>query len=104
MTKSLNEFKANLPLDVKQQATSKAAKILAEMTLAETRRSRGLNQSVVAERLNIAQPNVSQIESRSDSLLSSLSQYVEALGGTLELHAKFPNGQDVEIIQFQNKP
>ena len=103
MTKSLNEFKSNLPLDVKRQATSKAAKILTEMTLAETRRSRGLNQSAVAQRLNIAQPNISQIESRSDSLLSSLSQYVEALGGTLELHAKFPDGQDVEIIQFQNK-
>jgi len=43
---------------------------------------------------------VSQMEKRPDSLLSSLSQYKEALGDKLELHAKFPDGQDIEIKQF----
>ncbi|MCZ2721388.1 hypothetical protein O1D97_06920 [Marinomonas sp. 15G1-11] len=50
--------------------------------------------------MNIAQPNISQIENRPDALISTLNQYIEALGGKLEIHAKFPDGQDIEISQF----
>ncbi|WP_409371075.1 helix-turn-helix domain-containing protein [Marinomonas pontica] len=51
--------------------------------------------------MNIAQPNISQIENRPDALISTLKQYIEALGGKLEIHAKFPDGQDIEISQFE---
>jgi hypothetical protein len=33
-------------------------------------------------------------------MVSSLAAYIEALGGTLEIRAKFPDGQEVEITQF----
>lgn len=97
MTKSLNEFRKKIKPEVQLAARAKAVSIIAEMSLAETRKARGFNQATVAKHLNIAQPNVSQIESRPDLLLSTLGQYVEALGGRLELHAKFPDGQDIEI-------
>lgn len=74
--------------------------IVAEMSLAEVRKARGKSQATLAKALGIAQPNVSQVESRPDTLISTLSQYIEALGGKLELHAKFPDGQDIEIKQF----
>src|SRR5690554_6071436 len=102
MSKSLDEFRKEIKPQVQAAARAKAVNIIAEMTLAETRKARGFNQSSVAQRLKIAQSNISQIESRPDLLLSTLSHYVEALGGKLELHAKFPDGQDVEITQFQN--
>lgn len=82
------------------QARQNAAFMLAEMSLAEIREARGESQARIAELMSIAQPNVSQMEKRPDSLISTLKQYVEALGGRLELHAKFPDGVDVEITQF----
>ncbi|MCC5880373.1 MAG: XRE family transcriptional regulator [Idiomarina sp.] len=102
MSKSLNEFRKEIKTEVQAAARAKAVNIIAQMTLAETRKSRGFNQSTLAQELKIAQSNVSQIESRPDVLLSTLAQYIEALGGKLELHAKFPDGQDVEITQFEN--
>lgn len=59
--------------------------------LAELRRNLDLTQAAVAERLEVTQENVSQIErGEADMRLSTLSRYVEALGGQLEVHAAFP--------------
>lgn len=101
MAKSLHEMKKKIKPEVQAAARAKAVGIIAEMTLAEVRKARGFNQSVVAKKLNLAQSNISQVETRPDALLSTLKHYVEALGGTLELHAKFPDGEDVEINQFK---
>jgi transcriptional regulator with XRE-family HTH domain len=86
--------------EVQAAARAKAVSIVAEMSLAETRKLRGQSQLSVARILNIAQPNISQIENRPDTMVSTLAAYIEALGGTLEIRAKFPDGQEVEITQF----
>ena len=101
MAKPLNELRKKMSPEVQAAARAKAVSIVAEMSLAETRKLRGRSQAVVARALGIAQPNVSQIEKRPDTLVSTLASYVEALGGKLEIHAKFPDGQDVEITQFK---
>ncbi|KGK41247.1 transcriptional regulator [Nitrincola sp. A-D6] len=100
MTKPLSELRKKMSPEVQAAARAKAVGIVAEMSLAETRKLRGRSQAVVAQALGIAQPNVSQIEKRPDTMVSTLASYIEALGGTLEIHAKFPDGQDVEITQF----
>lgn len=102
MAKSLNEFRAKISPEVQTAARAKAVSIVAEMSLSETRRLRGRSQAVVAQTLGIAQPNVCQIEKRPDTMVSTLASYIEALGGKLEIHAKFPDGQDVEITQFKH--
>lgn len=44
-----------------------------------------------ADRLDVTQENISQIErGEADVRLSTLSRYVEALGGHLEVRAAFP--------------
>lgn len=59
--------------------------------LSELRRRLDLTQAVVADRLDVTQENVSQIErGEADVRLSTLSRYVEALGGHLEVRAAFP--------------
>lgn len=59
--------------------------------LGELRRELDLTQVIVAERLDVTQENVSQIErGETDVRLSTLSRYVQALGGRLELRAAFP--------------
>jgi transcriptional regulator with XRE-family HTH domain len=60
--------------------------------LGELRRKLDLTQAVVADRLDVTQENVSQIErGEADVRLSTLSRYVEALGGRLEVRARFPD-------------
>ena len=59
--------------------------------LGQLREARQMTQQQVAEVLGSSQANVSKIERRQDLYLSTLSEYVEALGGHLELRAVFPD-------------
>jgi len=97
MTRSLNEFRKQIAPEVQTKAREKALNIVAEMTLAEVRKRRGVKQVELAKKLRMAQPNISQIEARPDALLSTLEQYVAALGGELKLQAVFPDGDQVTI-------
>lgn len=59
------------------------------LRLNEIRASRGLTQTQLAEVLGKSQGNVSELERRDDVYLSSLREYIEALGGELEVAAVF---------------
>ena len=56
-----------------------------------------MTQVSVAEELGINQENVSRIERRTDLLLSTLSNYVEAVGGRLRLVAEFPDRPPIAL-------
>lgn len=58
--------------------------------LADLRRSRGVTQVVLAERLGMAQSDLSKLERRADARLSTLRAYVAGLGGRLALVAELP--------------
>lgn len=68
------------------------------------RRARHQTQVAVAEKLKIAQGAVSRMEKQSDFLLSTLREYVGALGGQLEMRAKFPDGDFVIDSFGDDKP
>jgi transcriptional regulator with XRE-family HTH domain len=70
-------------------------------TLAQLRESLGLRQVEVAERLGTNQGGVSRLERREDLYLSTLREYVVALGGELELLASFPDGRRVRIESIE---
>jgi Helix-turn-helix domain len=61
---------------------------------------RELSQATLAEALDTDQGNISKLEQRTDMYISTLRRYVEAMGGTLEIVAKFPDGA-VRVTQFQ---
>ena len=67
------------------------------LQLAAVRRARGLTQEEVAERLHVSQSNVSQLERTQDPFLSTLRDYVAALGGRLEITAVFPDDRIVLV-------
>ena len=67
-----------------------------EETLAQIRRLRKRTQDEVAIRLSTRQSEISRFERRRDARVSSLAAYVAALGGQLDLVARFP-GQHVRI-------
>jgi DNA-binding XRE family transcriptional regulator len=57
--------------------------------LRRARERRGLTQAEVARRLGATQPEVSKLERRSDVRVSTVRDYVGALGGTIRLVASF---------------
>lgn len=59
------------------------------LTLAELRRMRGLTQVEAATAAGMDQSELSKAERRADHRLSTLQRYVEALGGKLEVFARF---------------
>ena len=63
------------------------------LPLAELRDAQNITQVELAKRLNIDQSAVSKIEHRTDMYLSTLSDVIRAMGGELELTAKFPSGE-----------
>lgn len=83
-----------------QTNASRAAKMLAEMPLQELRQARELSQNTLARLLGVTQPEISKIEKRTDMYLSTIRDYIEAMGGTLEVLASFPEGK-VRISQFE---
>ncbi len=57
--------------------------------LQDIRKAQGLTQAQVAERLHQTPVNISRVERENDVYLSTLRAYVEAMGGKLELVARF---------------
>ena len=77
-----------------------AKEMMAEMLLAEIRKSVGLTQQDLAAVLGISQPSLSKLENQDDMHVGTLRRLVEALGGRLEIIAHLPRG-DVRITQFK---
>ena len=95
---TLREEIEALPEDRRKRVEELADALIAEeMTLRDLRKARNQTQARVAERLGINQENVSRIEKRSDLLISTLSGYVEAMGGKLSLVAEFPDRPPVTL-------
>jgi transcriptional regulator with XRE-family HTH domain len=68
------------------------------LTLQQLRKARQMTQVELAEKLNIRQETVAQMEKRSDLMLSTLRSSVEALGGRLKLVVEFPNHAPVALV------
>lgn len=65
--------------------------------LAELRQALGMSQEEVAKRAGVGQANISRIESRGDLKVSTLARIVEALGGSLSIRARLPDGSEREL-------
>ena len=75
--------------------------MLAELPLQELRQARQMSQEKLAEILGGKQASVSKLEHRTDMYVSTLRSYIEAMGGELDIVARFQDG-DVRIKQFQD--
>lgn len=71
------------------------------MTLNQLREARQLTQVELAGVLKINQGAVSMMEKRADMYVSTLRNYIEAMGGELKITAEFPEGA-IQIEQFEN--
>ena len=74
-----------------RQARLLATRDLADMELAELREALQVSQGDLAKKLRVTQVAISRLERRPNLLVESIANYVEALGGRLELHAVLPH-------------
>ena len=65
------------------------------LPLADLRRSRTVTQVHLAAALGVSQSEVSRIERQHNVLVSTVHSYVLALGGQLQLHVLFDDGEEV---------
>ena len=67
------------------------------LTLKELRKAKDFTQVQLAETLGIQQATVAKYERQSDLLLSTLSSYVQAMGGSLKLMVEFPGKKPIAL-------
>ena len=99
MARNFRELEAKMSPRARARSDAKTQKMIAEMALNELRQAMGITQERLAKALRINQAGVSKIESRSDIFVSTLRKAIEAMGGKLDIRAKFPAGE-VRIRQF----
>jgi transcriptional regulator with XRE-family HTH domain len=99
------EFMASLPTKRRKVIQDRAEEILVEeMTLQELRKALDRSQENTAEALGLKQAAVSRLENRDDMRISTLREYVHALGGELEFYARFKeHGDKARLVRIRNK-
>lgn len=99
MAKKFNELRANMSPEAQARAAARAEAMLVEMQLQELRKARHVTQVEVAKAMHVEQAAVSKLERRDDMYVSTLREYVKALGGELKLVASFPDA-DIQVHPF----
>ncbi|MGA2222932.1 MAG: XRE family transcriptional regulator [Syntrophobacteraceae bacterium] len=101
MARKFAELEAKMSAEAIARSDARYREMIAEMPLHELRRARGISQEKLAKVLHIKQPNVAKLEKRTDIYISTLRVTIEAMGGTLDIVARFPDGS-VKITNFSS--
>ena len=101
MAQSFNVLKSKMSLKAQETIKEQIANMVTEMPLQDLRQAKQLSQARMAEILETKQANISRIERRTDMYISTLRSYIEAMGGELDIVARFPEG-GVHINQFRD--
>jgi len=99
MTKKFSELEKKMSPERRAKIDAQVKAALAEMPLNELRYARGLSQKMLADALHIQQPAIAKLEKRTDMYISTLRSHIKAMGGDLDVIARFPDG-DVRIANF----
>jgi predicted XRE-type DNA-binding protein len=94
-----SELVAKLSPDRRASVDRMSAEMREEMSLTQLRTARQLSQAALGELLHVEQPAVAKLEKRTDMYVSTLRRFIEAMGGELEITARFPD-HNVRIKSF----
>jgi ribosome-binding protein aMBF1 (putative translation factor) len=99
MAKKFAALRDALSAEAKEEIIQQVEHIMSDMPLHELRRARGMSQKALAENLHVQQPAIAKMERRADMYISTLRNHIEAMGGELEITARFPDG-NIKITNF----
>ena len=98
MARTLKEKMATLDPARRASVEAEADRLHTEyLTLQELRKAKEMTQVQLAQTRGIQQATVAKYERPSDLLLSTLTSYVEAMGGNLKLMVEFPGKEPVAL-------
>jgi len=100
MARNYKELQANMDPASLADNRQRVREELQRMALEELRCAKQLTQVDLAEMLDVPQSSISRIEQRADMYLSTLRNYIHAIGGVLQIQAVFPDGGAVVINRF----
>jgi DNA-binding XRE family transcriptional regulator len=93
MAKKFAELRTEMTPEAQARSAAMAEGMLVEMQLQELRKSRHFTQVELAQVLSVEQAAVSKLERREDMFVSTLRDYIKALGGELHMVASFPDAE-----------
>lgn len=88
---SFAELRARMSPEAQELIAADAIRLRKEIELAQLRRALHLSQAELAQTLQIGQGSVAKLEKRTDMYVSTLRRFIEAMGGELEIIARFPD-------------
>jgi DNA-binding transcriptional regulator YiaG len=88
---SFATLRARMTPEAQVAAEAEAVLLTEQMDLGEVRRALKLSQDEIAQTLQIGQGSVAKIEKRTDMYVSTLRRFIQAMGGELEIVARFPD-------------
>ena len=99
MVTTLEDLIKSLPPERQAKIARLTEELIAEeLTLQELRKKQKLTQTDIAQLLGIEQENVSRLERRNNVHLSTLKDYIHALGGKLHLIVEFPDTEPIKLL------
>ena len=101
MARKFAELEAKMSRESLARSDEKVARLREEMALNELRAALAFTQEHLAKILHVRQAAISKLERRADMYVSTLADFIRAMGGELEIVAHFPQGR-VRIRQFQD--
>ena len=97
--RNFRELEAKMSPEQIATSNTLVKQMIDEMPLSRLRQARSLTQEHLGTLLNRDQSAISQMERRTDMYVSTLADFIKALGGELEIRANFPEGP-VRISNF----
>ena len=98
---SFATLRARMSPEARAAGEAEAIRLGEEMELAQIRQALKLSQTELGRELHIGQASVAKIEKRTDMYVSTLRRFIEAMGGELEIVARFPD-RTVKIRHFSD--
>jgi len=101
MGRTLDEVITQLPKRRRQRIDVRYRELRDHVEgLRDLRKAAGKAQADIATALKIKQPSVSKLEKQTDMYLSTLRNYIEAIGGELDLVVRLPSRRVIRLLRL----
>lgn len=97
--RTFDEHLNTLSAERRAKIERRTEELIATVKLEELRRKCKNSQKTLAERMDVSQPAVSQMESEGIMSLQTLRKFAEGLGAKLNIIIEFPNGETHRIME-----
>ncbi|NEQ68206.1 MAG: helix-turn-helix transcriptional regulator [Symploca sp. SIO2D2] len=100
--KTYREVRNTFSPESQKRITARAKQIKEELRILRTvREMAGVSQEELAERLDVKQPYISQLEGRENITLTTLVGVISALGGSVDIVINFPEKESVCFAEIE---